>query len=283
MSKIKLLINEVFRQAEDESGKTSKNGLASYLNVHLETHKIFLNERTFVRYYDAFVLGIKKEINPDPDTLNKLSKYLGYRDFADFSRTFVKKDEKLNKTTVKISVDEDEESMSEKFSKLIINITNEQHFKMPDFIKKNGVGILEMAFVLLFVTGGVVFPNTKSNSQNSTTPSMLTLWGKPDTDKKYMYWDGEMYIPTNSTDVGPEFNVVAIDLYKVKHFKRITRKDTMTVENSVGRTWYSKYNGDVQFFTADGVDPDNGRELRKSTDFIITKYAGPNTDSLVAE
>jgi hypothetical protein len=281
MSKIKLLINEVFRQGEIDSGKNKKNGIALYLKVHLETFKLFIDEKTFVRYYDAFVLGRNKEINPDTDTLNKLSEYLGYKDFAEFSRTFIKKDENANRTTIKINVDEDEESVSERFSKLIINITNEQNFKMPEFIKQNGFGIMEMILLVCLVTGNVAFSNNKKTSGKIALPFMSG--GNVDTDKKYMYWNGERYIATDSSYINPEFEVVAMDKHSFQHLKRIMRKDTMTVKNSLGRTWYSKYNGNVEFFTADGIDPDTDRELRKSTLFIISKYAGVQTDSLQIE
>jgi hypothetical protein len=39
----------------------------------------------------------------------------------------------------------------------------------------------------------------------------------------------------------------------------------------------------VEFFTGDGTDPNNGRELRKSTPLIIYKYAGKPEDSIQIE
>lgn len=280
MSKKKLLINEVFEQAKRESDKTSKNGLAMYLKVHLETFKLFLDEKTFSRYYDSFVTGIKNETNPDPDTLDKLSQYIGYKNFADFSRTFVKREEEANKTTVKISVDHDEESLTEKLSKIIINITNEQHFKIPEFIKKNGLGIMEMALLLVFVTGGVVFPNTKSNSQSTESSFTLPFIGKSHQDKKYMYWNGERYIATDSSYISPSYKVIAANENELGHFRKVTRKDTMTVENSLGKVWCSKWNNEVDFFTMDGINPDNGKELKLATEHMILKYAGNHTDSM---
>ena len=53
--------------------------------------------------------------------------------------------------------------------------------------------------------------------------------------------------------------------------------------NALGKTWYSKYNSEVEFFTDDGVDPDNGRELRKTSSLIIYKYAGKQKDSVEFE
>jgi hypothetical protein len=283
MSKRKLLINEVFEQAKKECGKTSKSGLALYLKVHLETFKIFFDEKTFSRYYDAFVLGIKNEINLDTDILNKLSEYVGYENFTEFSNTFVKKDEDANLTEVKISIDGNEHANSQKSPEVNINITNinKSGYPVKDFLTKNGIGILEMTFVLLLVTGGVVFSNKSVDKNRDENRLGIMSFMSP--SKNYMYWDGKEFIETDSNNIGPEFDVVARDEYNLKYFKRITRKDTMTIENSLGKTWYSKYNGNVEFFTADGIDPDNNRELRKSTPLMIEKYAGKGTDSIQAE
>lgn len=274
MSKKKLLFTEVFEQAKRESDKTSKNGLAMYLKVHLETFKLFLDEKTFSRYYDSFITGIKNETNPDPDTLDKLSQYIGYKNFAEFSTTFVKREEDANKTTVKISVDHDEESLTEKLSKIIINITNEQHFKMPEFIKKNGLGILEMTLLLIFVTGGVVFPKTKNNSQSSESSFSLSFLGKSDQDKKYMYWDGERYIATDSGSLGPQVEVIPMDKEDFLYLKKINRPDTLTVNNALHKVWYDKSNNEVEFFTSFGRNPENGKTLKEATEYIIETYGG---------
>lgn len=285
MSNVKLLINEVFKKGEYDSGKNKKYPLALYLKVHLETFKLFKDEKTFVRYYDAYVLEIKKEIDPDLDTLDKLSRYIGYENFTDFSNTFIKKDEESIFTEVKVSVDGNEFSKSKANTDVNISITNinKPSFPGKEFIVKNGLGILEMTFVLLLVTGGVVFSNGK---KLDNTPSMkLGFFSNSnlDTENNYMYWDGEQFNPTDSSYIGPEFEVIAMDKRLLLHQRRITRKDTMTVENSLGRTWYSKYYGNVEFFTADGIDPDNKKELKKSTPFMIEKYAGKNADSIQSQ
>lgn len=283
MSKKKLLINEVFRKAKEESQRDTKNGLASYLWLYFKEDLGFeINDRSFSRYYDTYVIG-NGDINIQPDRLDMLSEYIGYKNFADFSRTFVKKEEEANKTTVKISVDHDEESLTEKLSKIIINISNEQHFKMPEFIKKNGLGIMEMGLLLVLVTGGVVFPNTKNNLQNSKSTFSLPFIGKSDQDKKYMYWNGERYIATDSSYVGPTVNVVAANDIDLAYFRKITRKDTMTVGNSLGKVWCSKWNNEVDFFTMDGINPENGKELKLASQHMILKYSGSQADSIEIE
>jgi hypothetical protein len=221
MSKKKLLINEVFTKAKEESQRDTKSGLASYLWLYFKEDLGFeINDKSFSRYYDTYVTG-SGDINIQPDRLDRLSEYIGYKDFTDFSRTFVKKEEDANKTTVKISVDHDEESLTEKLSKIIINITNEQHFKVPEFIKKNGLGILEMTLLLIFVTGGVVFPNTKSNSPGSKNSFVFSLLGNQ--EKKYMYWNGERYIATDSSYISPTYKVIAANVNELGHFRKITR------------------------------------------------------------
>jgi len=276
MSKKKLLINEVFEKAKRESDRISKNGLALYLKIELETFNIFHDEKTFVRYYDAYVLNRGKEMNPDPDTLDKLSHYIGYENFTDFSRTFIKKDEEANKTTVKISVDQDEESLAEKLSNIIINITNEQHFKIPDFMKKNGMGIVEIAFVLLMVTGGVVSSHTKSRGWFSGA-------GVPAVDKKYMYWEEDRYMATDSSYLGPQIEVMPMNPKLFVYFKKITRPDTLTFENSRGKVWYDKSNNQVDFFTSFGRHPENGKALKDVSERIIANYAGENDSLIIAE
>ncbi|GAE66236.1 hypothetical protein H3Z85_06815 [Chryseobacterium indologenes] len=283
MSKKKLLIHEVFNKAREDSQRDTKNGLSSYLWLYFKEDLGFdINDKSFGRYYDAFIKD-QGDINIQPDRLNVMSRYLGYKDFAEFSRTFVKKEDDSNKTTVKITVDEDEESISEKFSKLIINITNEQHFKMPEFIKQNGLGIMEITFLICLVTGNVLFSNNKKVNHNQYSALSFMSEMKPNIEKKYMYWNGERYIATDSSYINPGIDIVAMNEHKFQYFKKIMRKDTLTDLNAVGKTWYSKYNNEVEFFTDDGIDPDNGRELRKSTSLIIFKYAGKQKDTIELE
>jgi len=281
MSKRTLLIHEVFKQAKKESGRDTKSGIASYLWTYFEEHlNYIISDKTFIRYYETFIEN-NKEININPDRLDKLSQYVGYENFSDFSPTFEKRieNEEENTTSVKFLLDGEEVSVPEKIFNIIIKITNNPNFNVPDFMKKNGLGVLEFVFVALLVTGGVVFSNPMDNNIRNSFSLMSLI----DTNKNYMYWDGEQFNPTDSSYIGPEFEVIAMDKRLLLHQRRITRKDTMTVENSLGRTWYSKYYGNVEFFTADGIDPDNKKELKKSTPFMIEKYAGKNADSIQSQ
>lgn len=265
MSKKKLLIHEVFDKArEDFPNKDSKSGLSSELSDLFESEMNFIiHEKTFIRYYDAYI-GTGKEMDiKDIVILDKLSQYVGFKTFVDFSKNFLRKEEPGKSTTLKIDVD-DEELLSEKIGNHI-RITINQHFKMPEFVKQNGLGI---AGVLL--VGSLFIGNYYYSSKNK---SPLGIFG-PINEMNCMYWDKNEYKLASCEDKDPTHNLMPKDTIQLRYFKRITRKDTLTVDNALGRTWYSKYSGNVEFFTMDGVDPDNGRELRSSTPYIIDKYAG---------
>ncbi|MDN5395221.1 MAG: hypothetical protein L0G05_01745, partial [Chryseobacterium sp.] len=75
MSKKKLLIHKVFEKArKDFPAESTKNGWCKELVDHFEKKlKFIINERTFVRYYDAC---LRDNIEPnikDIKILNKLS------------------------------------------------------------------------------------------------------------------------------------------------------------------------------------------------------------------
>ncbi|WP_454047792.1 hypothetical protein [Chryseobacterium sp. Marseille-Q8038] len=279
MSKKKLLINEVFEQARRESEKTTKSGLASYLHLcFIDNLKCYdISEKTFIRYYEDFVEGNSSR-NIEPERLNKMCQYIGYKDFTDFSRTFIRNDEKKNLTTVKISVDQDEEIISERLSKININIINEQHFKMPEFVRQNSFGL-----VGIFLLGGFLIGNYYCSSGNRNVNEPFNFLTLPAIEKNCMYWDQNEYKLTDCNEDNPVLNVVPKDNIQIKYFKRITRKDTLTVDNALGKTWYSKVNGKVEFFTMDGIDPENKRELKRATEYIIRKYSGKKPDMIQAD
>lgn len=288
MSSRKLLIREVFEKIKKGSTKDTKNGWAEELSDDLEKKIRFtISTKTLTRYYDSFVTETKEETGIEDLILNKLSEYLGYKDFMDFSRTFVKNDENAKKTIFKVSIDEKEEIIPMGNSGLVINLTNTventQTFKMPEFMKQNGLGIMEIALLLCLVTGNIVFSSNKEMSHGTSFSLGFMSDIQSGIDKKYMYWNGERYIGTDSSFIRPGLDVKAMNEHLFQYFKKIKRKDTLTEQNALGTTWYSKYYNEVEFFTEDGVDPENGRELKRSTPTIIYKYAGKPKDSIEIE
>lgn len=261
-SKKKLLVETVFETAKKELPRASINSLSNYLsNLFDDRYDFSRDERSFTRYYKSLVQD-GEDYNIDDITLLYLSKYIGYKDFEDFCS-------KINieggdgSTTFKLGFSD---MLSEQTPQ--VNITVNPIFKMPEFMKKNGMGIMEIVLLVCLTTGGIAF-SKKPNNQS------LGFAGILEDQPKCMYWDKSEYKPVDCQDKNPIYNhMIPFDYEKMTYFKRIERKDTLTVENSFGKIWYSKYNGIVEFFLSDGTDPNNGRELRKATEYIIDKYAG---------
>lgn len=258
LSEKKKLIEDVYEKASSQTTETSFSGIILHLEQVLNDEFEGLSYKSFENYYKALVEN-DEDYNIKTSILDNLSRYLGYDTFKDYCSEW--------KTV--------EYSIQQAISKIVITIINKPILTMPEFMKKNGMGIMEMALVICLVTGSVVFshPKNKAYGFAGMLPSM-----------ECMYWDGSEYKLVDCNDKNPLFeHKIPVDDVDLKFFKRILRKDTLTYENAIGKTWYSKYNGEVEFFTKDGTDPDTGRELRRSTQFMVDKYAIQQSDSIEVE
>lgn len=276
MSKRKLLIREVFERIKKKSSRDTKSGWADDLSDDLEKKiKFTISSKTLSRYYDSFVAEIKEETGIEAFILNKLSEYLDYKDFEDFSNTFIKKNEEAKSTIVKVSVDDGEETLSKKISDIFITITNtlenNQTFNLSEFVKQNGMGILGIILIISIFIGN---HHSSKDTLNKIITNPLNIFSdaKLETDRKYMYWSGERYIATDSNYISPLVKPIAMDKNRFIHFKKITKPDTLTVENAYGKVWCSKSNNEVDFFTMDGINPDNDKELKEASEHMILTY-----------
>lgn len=91
-----------------------------------------------------------------------------------------------------------------------------------------------------------------------------------------MYWADDHYqqIPCNQR-LGDTL-VVALDSEKLAHFKKITQPDTITAA-SMGKVWYVKINGGIEFYTSTGFHPVDPRlRLKPITEYMIRKHVHPS-------
>jgi len=262
--KKKFLMKTVFETARNGIARKSKASVSKYLSLLFEERYGFSrDDKTYSRFY-THLIQKNKDYNIDDDALYYLSKYIGYDDFDDFcNRVNIEGD---GKNTFTMSF----KDLSDKFQQIIITVT--PTVLLQDFMKKNGLGILEMTFVLFLVTGGVVF----SNGKNSKPLSFISGWGTPAVDKAYMYWDKDRYMATDSSSLGSQVEIVPMNQYMFKYFKKITRPDTLTIENAMGKVWYDKRNNKVEFFTSFGKHPENEKALKDVSERILETYAGEN-------
>lgn len=87
-----------------------------------------------------------------------------------------------------------------------------------------------------------------------------------------MYWKEDHYEPVACNQKVSNAMVIALDTVKLKYFKKITVPDTITYE-AVGKVWYSKIEGKIEFYTSGGEHPVVfGRRLKPITNYMIDKY-----------
>lgn len=273
--KKRFLVKTVFETAKNELPRSSISSISNYLSSLFEERYGFeREERAYVRYYKSLVER-NEDYNIDDLALDYLSKYIDYDNFEDFCNKVNLENDDLRTFSLGFN------DISERIHQIFITVT--PTVLLPDFIKKNGLGILEMTFVLLLVSGGVVFSNTKYDSTDLTNPIRHTFLGKPDVEKNYMYWNGERYVATDSSDLGPQLEIIPMNRKIFKDLKKIIREDTLTIENSKGKVWYDKSDNNVEFFTSYGKHPSNGKALKDVTETILNNYAGENADLIIME
>lgn len=261
----KKLLQEVYAKAENDSSGTSVSGILKYLQVILlQNFKINLNYRTMLGYYQSIVDN-NEDATIKLATLDVFSKYLGFNDFNHYREKIgVNYKNDTDDTEVNVTVTKGH-SFSEAMSSIMIVIKNQPIFNIPQ-MAKNGMGIGAIVLILF--------------ASFSSGKGGLKIF---DEENQCMYWDGDEYKLTSCNDKNPKHQLLPVDTVRLKYFKKITRPDTLTIENGLGNSWYTKYDNAVEFFTMDGINPDNGKSLRDASRHMITKYAGKNAGSLLME
>ena len=94
-----------------------------------------------------------------------------------------------------------------------------------------------------------------------------------------MCWNGEQYVEIDCQDSTQSYQIVGLNKNKLMHFRKITRQDTLNLED-VGKVWYSKIDKRIEFFTYPGHHPvHHEKSLKAATKHIIENYAGVNVKS----
>lgn len=87
-----------------------------------------------------------------------------------------------------------------------------------------------------------------------------------------MYWHEDHYEAIACNQKIPDAMVIALDTMRLKNFRKITKWDTITYQ-AIGKVWYSKINGKLEYYTLAGEHPVVfDRQLKPITVHIIDKY-----------
>ncbi|NLR81127.1 hypothetical protein [Chitinophaga eiseniae] len=115
--------------------------------------------------------------------------------------------------------------------------------------------------------------------------SGMWWWKDKLTSGGCMYWHEDHYEPVACDQKIPYTTVIALDAEKLKHFRKITRPDTITYD-AVGKVWYSKIKGKMEYYTWAGEHPEVfGNQLKPITPYIIRIHilsgGSQNNDTIV--
>ncbi len=96
---IEQIIVLAFEKARKESLQTLKTPLSKHISSKIEhDFRIYISEKTFVRYYDKFIGGKENATGvPNRKILDFVCKYIGYDNFIDFYNKKEKNENKKNK------------------------------------------------------------------------------------------------------------------------------------------------------------------------------------------
>ncbi|MDN5478997.1 MAG: hypothetical protein L0G39_18895 [Chryseobacterium sp.] len=251
----KKLLEDVYLKAKNLDRATSDSGVFKDVSTDLiNTHKINLSYKTMLGYYESLVLEKKEYKSIKKSSLDALSKYLGYQDYVHYKEKNGFFSEQSSNNDISVRIGNGIDAFTESINSIIIKITHAPTFKFSEMLNKNnamGFGVFG-----LFLTAGS-FAHFNGYLQK----------------KDHMYWNGVEYRLTFKTDLNPKHTVIPLDTVKFKYFRKITRPDTLDIVNGLNNVWYSKYQNKVEFFTMDGVNPDNHKALKPVTERIIQIHA----------
>lgn len=87
-----------------------------------------------------------------------------------------------------------------------------------------------------------------------------------------MYWLEDHYEPVACNKKMPNTTIIPVDSMKLKYFRKINTPDTITYQ-AVGKVWYSKIKGKMEYYTMSGGHPVvPGYQLRPITPYIINVH-----------
>lgn len=118
----------------------------------------------------------------------------------------------------------------------------------------------------------------RKSAKTLVTAIMLSLvagtggmwwWMQPPASGECMYWQEDHYEPVACNQKIPNAVIIPRDTLRLKYFRKITRPDTITYQ-AIGKVWYSKIKGKIEYFTLPGEHPVVfGYQLRPLTIYML--------------
>ena len=237
----KKIVEEVFEKAKTKSASHSKHALSK--QIELESR---LSYKTLERTHNKFITKTRDlDYAPNSDSIDEFCIYLGYQDYADY----------VSKKSVKTTRPQDS----------TLDISKPTETVKPASKKK--LQFLVIAALVIICMAIAAHMNYNSIDLNNTKSGAC------------MTWNGGSYEEISCSEKPYSKFGTPIEPYedtRLKNFKRV--KVNMATpffaeETDKPLIWYYKTNeGTIEYYTAPGVHPINGKTLKAVTKYIIQKY-----------
>ncbi|RXG18369.1 hypothetical protein DSM03_1011051 [Leeuwenhoekiella aestuarii] len=242
---IEKITEEVFEKARNRSASHKKYALAKEVEAATD-----LSYRTVERAYDKYIRRRAKGNMPTANTVEEFCKYLDYKDYAEFVEKNKAK-ERVNDPPDISQKDENEDS-----SVGTATVTNQKNWRSISIF---GTFALTLIIAFYFI------------AENKAS--------EPGAPVKCMTWNGTVYEEISCSAGSYSEYGTAIEPYDQKRFENFRRIDVdittsfFSEQNQKPLVWYYKNeNGEIEYYTAPGVHPVNGKTLKAVTEYIIEKY-----------
>jgi hypothetical protein len=256
-TKIQEIVTKVFDKAKAECAVHSKNALCKHID-----EQTTLSARTLERLHGKYISNKIKGREHNVHTINALCKYLGYDSFA----AYVKKHDGGIATgdskTDAYDVKKHDGERAAGDSKTDAAYVKEHGGEIAVGVKKNwiwAIGIsLGIGVALLFYF----------NYKEYSSAGECMVWEKD-------HFEPSPCMPRSDKNIEP------LDPVRLANFKKIEATGTTEffhVATKQPLVWYHKNkNGEIEYYTAPGLHPINGKTLDEITPYIIDKYVPIHT------
>ncbi len=254
---IKKIVVEVFKKAKTKSASHSRYALSK--EVESESR---LSHKTVERSYNKYISKINNEdYTPNADSVDQFCVYIGYRDYADY----------VAQNSGKEKTKEKQPGNNQPLKK---NPNTEENYnEYPIAARKIWQFIGITAFLVTCILIIAYFNYSKKDSDSAKIDLCMT-------------WTGRFYekIPCSKGTYSTYGNAIEpYDEKRYENFKRVEVDITTSFFSEQNRKplfWYYKSKqGEIEYYTAPGLHPVNGKTLRAVTEYIVEKYVPIHRDN----
>lgn len=140
-----------------------------------------------------------------------------------------------------------------------------------DFVLKNSPALKETVTSNPLKKKGFTFKKMAVFSMIIISVTSISAYvGFKTGEEKCMIWEDDHYTETSCTGSNKEQK---LNPYLLENLRKIEISDTtLFFKDGAARVWYDKSNNRLEYFTAPGIHPKNGKTLKPVTRYIIDKY-----------